>query len=298
MKGDNPFVVWGEKPQNIYGRKEEIKLFNTYLNAILSRQPVGIAVKGGRGAGKSIFLERLIAEAEKKGFFCVLIKVAKGESRESLLGKLRAGSEAAASTMAAEGKLKKGAYEKLGKASWKDAASFFLTAKKIVCPPFYGVMVFLDDVDNTKTDIAGFFRDGIVKVSRKGSFSAVVSSKKKRNGFFREIELRPFSIEEAEELVKKTTGKTTPRLGSECVKTIFRESGGNPQLFKLACWYLYEKLKDKAKVITKGHYLAYLPAMISFLAAEVFERMYSEVPEGEREVLTESALPLLPRATP
>lgn len=286
MKGDNPFVVWGEDPQNISGRKKEIKLFNTYLNAVLSRQPVGIAVTGGPGSGKSIFLERLKDEAEKKGFFCVVAKTAKNESAKSLLGRMGAGSRAVASAFVAERKLKKSAYDKLGKASWKDAASFFLALNKTVCPPFYGIIIFADDVDNTKTDIPGFLREGVKKAARKGSFSAVVSSKSRiRDDFFRELELGPFSIEDAEGLVGSAVGKTIPRFGSGCISTIHLETGGNPYLFKLVCWYLYEKLKGKQKVITKGHYLAYLPAIVGFLAAEVFEKMYSGIPEGEREVL-------------
>jgi predicted transcriptional regulator len=48
---------------------------------------------------------------------------------------------------------------------------------------------------------------------------------------------------------------------------------------------MYEKLGDKEKVITKGHYLNYLPQAMELLANEWFGRVYNEIPNAERDVL-------------
>lgn len=282
---NNPFVIWGEKPGNIINRKKEIKTVNTYLNAVLSGQKVGIAVRGGPGSGKSLFLKKIKQDAEKKGFFCIFVNVSKGDSYPSLVNKIKVSSEAEASTFSAEGKINAAVQEKIKKTETGGRDFFLRKIKKETCPPLYGILVFLDDIDYAKGNTLNRLVNEISENSE--NISAIVSSvgKTETGEFFREVVLEPFSLRDAEELVKKAVEKKSTKMGSGCTEAIFRESGGNPKLFKLACWYLYEKMKGRVKMITKGHYLAYLPAIMNFLAAEVFNLLYSRTSESERKLL-------------
>lgn len=63
------------------------------------------------------------------------------------------------------------------------------------------------------------------------------------------------------------------------------DTGGNPRLLKAVCRHVYDRLKDSEKIINKGHYLAYLPYIMSMLSGEWFGRMYQKTPEAERRIL-------------
>jgi hypothetical protein len=74
-------------------------------------------------------------------------------------------------------------------------------------------------------------------------------------------------------------------MGEECLNTMMADTQGNPRLLKTVCRLVYERLRDNERVISKGHYLAYLPFIMSMLAREWFGRMYQEIPPGERAIL-------------
>lgn len=97
--------------------------------------------------------------------------------------------------------------------------------------------------------------------------------------------LEPFSSVEAHELILRSLKPTSIKMGEECITTLLDESGGNPKIFKLLCWFLFEKLKPSEKIITKGHYLAYSSAVLAFLSREFFGKLFATVSKKESLVL-------------
>lgn len=97
--------------------------------------------------------------------------------------------------------------------------------------------------------------------------------------------LEHLSSVEAHDLVSKSLKPTSIKMGEECITTLLEESSGNPKIFKLLCWFLFEKLKPSEKIITKGHYLAYSQAILSFLSREFFGKLFATVSKKESLIL-------------
>jgi hypothetical protein len=101
----------------------------------------------------------------------------------------------------------------------------------------------------------------------------------------RRMELGPFGEHEAREVVEKALKKGPPKMGEECLLSVLADTGGNPRLFKAVCFIIYDRLRDNEKIISKGHYLAYLPQIMGSLSRDWFGAMYQETPASERAVL-------------
>ena len=56
-------------------------------------------------------------------------------------------------------------------------------------------------------------------------------------------------------------------------------------MLKRICHDIYGRLRENEKIISKGHYLAYLPQIMGSLSREWFGKMYQETPRAEREIL-------------
>jgi hypothetical protein len=97
--------------------------------------------------------------------------------------------------------------------------------------------------------------------------------------------IKPLDPHEAGEMVEKALKKGPPKMGEECMNSMMADTDGNPRLLRTVCRLVYERIRDNERVITKGHYLAYLPYIMSMLSREWFGRMYQETPPGERAIL-------------
>ncbi|MCI0504215.1 ATP-binding protein [Candidatus Micrarchaeota archaeon] len=288
MKGPNPFAPWNADPAGICGRKEEAKAFSSFANATASKQGGVLLVVGGPGSGKSALLWYFRAEAEKAGLLAPFVKADRNEGMDSLAGKVRGELASVAETGGAP-------VRALAKASPRQASpevgmegiaeEGVRAARK-----HFGAIIFIDDLDcMRKPDEA---LKTILKSAEAGwgkrNLSFVVSSTR---GFgadsqiLRRMELNPFGEHDARELVEKALKKGPPKMGEECLQSILQDSGGNPRLIKTVCYGIYDKLRDSEKVITKGHYLAYLPQIMGTISREWFGGMYQETPPAERDIL-------------
>jgi Cdc6-like AAA superfamily ATPase len=276
MKGPNPFAPWLESPEDISGKKDESRIFNAFANGTSSRQAGVMVVTGGSGAGKSALMQYLRHEAEKAGLVCPYVQAEKGEDEKALVEKIYAEI-----TTLSETKRREGFPRDLpGLVSWCEKAV------KLA----FGAIIFIDDLDRMRKAesvvkrIAGIAKSGWGK--RKISF--VLSSTREfgvKSDLFTYVKLRPFDEHDMRELLDKALKKGPPKMGDECVGSIMADSGGNPRLVTTVCRIIYERLRDTEKVITKGHYLAYLPQIMSALSREWFGGMYQETPEAERAIL-------------
>jgi hypothetical protein len=233
-------------------------------------------VSGGPGSGKSALLRYFRHEAGKNGMLAPYVKVEKGESETALSEKIF--HEAAMLSGLERSGPPPGGLDKTFQALGRFVRKGF------------GAVVLIDDLDLLrKADgalgrIAAILKEGwgrrevavVVSTTREMDAGAELSTM---------VALRPFGEHEAREMVEKALKKGPPKMGDECLNSILSDSGGNPRLIKSLCRMIYERLRDNEKVITKGHYLAYLPQMMSALSREWFGRMYQETPTAERLIL-------------
>ncbi len=273
MKGPNPFVPWEEDQESIYGRKEETRIFNSFVNAVSSKQGSGLLIIGGPGVGKTSLMRHFRHQAEKNGLLAPYVKVEKGEDGEAVAGKI-----------SHELSLLPGFK---GKAAPKTFRGLVDRAEKA---GRFGAVFFIDDIDRMRraeealSEIVRTLKSGWN--SKKAGF--VMGSTKEFKvpsemvGIMR---LKPLDEHDARELITKALKKGPPKMGEECLHSIMAGSGGNPKILKSICRNIYGRLRDEEKVISKGHYLAYLPHTMSMLSREWFGRMYQETPEAERKIL-------------
>lgn len=272
MKGPNPFTLWEEDPEKIYGRKEETRLFNSFLSSTTAAQGGLLVVSGGPGTGKTALMRYFAILAERNKILAPFVRVERGESMQVLADKLQ-------HEISSSARHTYGLEELVDMASGENK--------------HFGTIFFIDGIDKMKKANDAISR--ITEICRKNwnrkNIAFVLSSVKEFRTdpeLAKTMLLKPFEEHEARELVEKSLGKDI-KMGDECFNTIMKDTGGNPRLFKNVCYYIYEKLRDNEKVISKGHYLAYLPHIMSMLSREWFGRMYQDIPTAEREVLVSIA---------
>lgn len=273
MKGPNPFLPWEEDLSRIYGRKEETRIFNSFVNAASSKQGGGMLVVGGPGLGKTFLMRYFGQQAEKNGLLAPYVKAEKGEDSYAVVAKL---------------------YQELmllpGFKKGKAPKTFRGLVEQTEKPGRFGTVFLIDDIDNMrKADeaVSGILRTLKSAWGKKKAAFVMSSTKefKVKSELLSILKLKPFDEHDARELVTKALEKGPPKMGEECLHSIMAGSSGNPRIFKTICRHIYDRLRDNEKVISKGHYLAYLPHIMSMLSREWFGGMYQETPETERHIL-------------
>ncbi len=276
MKGPNPFVIWEENPMNICGRKDEVRIFNAFADATSSKQPGVVLVTGGPGVGKTTMLRHFSRLAQKDGLLAPYVKAEKGESADAVADKLF--HEAVATQgLVIGGKGAPEGFDGLVMAAGSDRKHF-------------GTIFFIDDMDRMKkaNDAMASIEKLVKSLWKRKRVSFVLSSTREfriTSPLVKRMALKPFEGHEAKEVVEKALKKGPPKMGEECFNSVMNDTQGNPLLFKTVCHHIYTRLRENEKVISKGHYLAYLPYIMSMLSREWFGRMYQETPSAERKIL-------------
>ncbi|MDD5340317.1 MAG: AAA family ATPase [Candidatus ainarchaeum sp.] len=272
MKGPNPFAFMEENPEGISGRRYESGIFNSFANAAAAKQPQVLVVVGGPGSGKTFLLRHFRHEAEKKGMLTPYVRAEKGEGVASAVGRLY---QETMLMQGARGAAHPETFDALAQALERVGAKHF------------GTIMFIDDADNLRK--AGEAVSSLIKLAaalqgKKAVAFVLGSTLEWKAEGAAVLRLKPFDEHEAKEFIDRGLGNG-PKMGEECLHSIMADSGGNPRLVKAVCRQIYDRLKDTEKVITKGHYLAYLPYMMSMLSGEWFGGMYQETPAAERAIL-------------
>lgn len=274
MAGINPFVVWGDSPDRLIARKDEIRAFNSFLGGILASQPSFLLLFGPRGSGKSALLDRFKLEADRQGVTSIHIKAERGETFAQLLTRIVHETEGGALRTAIE--------------PIYDLESLARSIETHQTKRSFGTILMIDDIDimqkaeGTIATLSSF----ALKSSGIYSFGIILSATKsfpKRQ--LPSMQLGYFSEPEAHELVTNALKDQDIKMGEECIHAILADSDGNPKVFKIICWYLFERRKPTDKVISKAQYLAYIPSILNVLNREWFGRIYHETPESEKKIL-------------
>lgn len=275
MKGPNPFAFLEDNPEGICGRKHEAGVFDSFVRSTSAKQPRVMVVSGGPGVGRTFLLRYFRHEAGKAGLLAPYAKAERGEWAASLIGRIY--QETAMLAPFRPGALPD-SFEKLVEGLAKGAGGKF------------GVVVFIDDVDSLrKADeaVSAIVRlMGSLQGRKRVAFVlATTREMAMESPLVTVLPLKPFDGHETRDYVDGALGKGPPKMGEECLHSIREDTGGNPGLLKAVCRHLYDRLKDNERVISKGHYLAYLPYIMSMLSAEWFGRTYQETPAAERDIL-------------
>lgn len=278
MKGPNPFAFLEDNPEAIAGRKYESGIFNNIAKASSARQPRVLVVSGGPGTGKTFLLRYFRHEAEKAGMLAPYARAEKGESEASVAGRIYRETSLLLEFRHS------GAHPETF-AELVDALERGGKGK------YFGMLVFIDDIDRLRKSAGAV--QSIIRLSeslqgRKAVgfvLGATAELRLPESAAVSSVALAPFTGHEAAEVIEKGLGKGPPKMGDECLRTILEDTSGNPGLLRAVCRHIYERLRDNEKVITKGHYLAYLPYIMNMLSAEWFGRAYQETPAAERQIL-------------
>ena len=269
MKGPNPFTLWEQDPTKVYGRKDESRIFNSFLNSTMSGQGGILMINGGPGTGKTAIMRYFAHLGAKNGLLTPFIRVEKGEGEDVLADKLQ---------------------HEMGSSVGSRHTYSIKELVELADEEKFGTVFFIDNIDKLKK--AQDSISSITEICRAGwnkkKVSFILSSTKEFQTdpeLTKTIVLKNFEEHEARELVEESLGKGPPKMGEECFNSILNDTNGNPRLFKSVCYYVYDKLRENEKIISKGHYLAYLPHTMSMLSREWFGRMYQEVPAAEKEIL-------------
>ena len=261
VKGPNPFQIYEIDPENIVGRKEEIRIFNSFVN---SGQAGILGVVGGPGIGKTSLIRHFSHIARKQGLLAPYVKIEKGEGIEALSDKIFQETRAIPNF-----DIRRNAPE-----SFEELVGIVKSGKH------FGAMLFIDDIDKMKKTKEAL---GIINKAKEQRVSVVMSSTRAIEAE-RTMILGPFEEHEAREVVEKALGKNL-KMGEECFNAIMKDTEGNPRLFNTVCHHIYDRLRENEKIISKGHYLAYLPHIMNMLSREWFGKMYQETPQAERTIL-------------
>ncbi|MEW6748976.1 MAG: AAA family ATPase [Candidatus Micrarchaeota archaeon] len=270
MKGPNPFSLWEDDPGGISGRRDEMRSITAFVESAASGQAGVLLVTGIPGSGKSSMLRYLKSQAERAGLLSPYVNAEKGEGESAVADKLH--QELAAGAPG----------------TGRTPSSFESLVQGIGAGK--ATVLIIDNIDRMKraddavSAIVGLARAGWGK--RKIAF-AISSTRvfKEREGPVGSIVLGPLEEHEAREMIDKALKSGQVKMGDECFNSLMADTEGNPKLLKRICHDIYTRLRDNEKVISKGHYLAYLPQILGSLSREWFGKMYQETPNAEREIL-------------
>ena len=289
MRGINPFTPGIQKPEELVGRKEEVNLFNSYLSSTLAGQPVFMLVIGTKGIGKTSLLRYYQAIAEKNKALAVLFRSHKSDDLQRLIDEL----ENTINEKISLGALTKKYTESLKNVKINDnncektMEGIYTDMKKDLS----AIVFLIDDAHNLSKESLRRLISLFTKLAdKKIHYMLVLSSSGELHlheykELFRPIYVSELNQKDITELIEKSLAHSKIKVGEECLHTIIDDSQGHPLVLLTICWTIYDKIKENERIISRGHYIAYLPTIMSNLSRELFDDLYEETSSGEREVL-------------
>lgn len=313
----NPFTKEALGPEDLVGRKEELAAFSSAFDSAAKKKPVILLITGSKGIGKTALLRRAAEMARHARAITVFVRVRKKERVSSLVRRLLEEACSACSEMTARKILppstEKSLEECAKKANRIENATVggSFTAlyegivdlhKIVVKGALPSIVFFIDDVEHIEhyndflTSLAGMVNNIATNGLQCMFVLSAVSSDCAAEPC-EVVKLRGLSEHEAKELVGKLLKETKVRIGNECMKSILADCEGHPTILLTVCWVLFDRLGEREKLITKGHYLAHSNAVMSALAREIFDDVYQATAPAERAILRTMAKTELTRVS-
>ncbi len=285
MKEPNPFVPWDET--HLIGRREQFKIFDDFLGFLSVGNSGIVVLRGVPGSGKSSTIRRFSRDSLHRGFFSPSVKAEKNEKMKRVVRGLFQELENEIMEKVNTGTIPMGKQDAFSKQKGVGTLRVLINKlQKTLGHSFTGVVFYIDDFDNIRKN-EDILRQMTNVASEKKNVGFVISTTKRLRGLpenSREIELGPVEEYEFHDYITKAM-KKEPKMGEECIKSVYRDSGGNPKLLKQVCWILYDSVKEGEKMITRAHYTANIRKIMSFLSRDWFGKLYSSASLQEKTVL-------------
>ncbi len=285
MKAPNPFAPWDES--TIIGRKEQFKAFEDYLERVTSGDSRILLLRGTPGSGKGMIMRHFQTEALKRKLFAPYIKASRNEKMDRITKELFQELESEIMDKVDSGLMPEGRANAFIRQSRTGTLRMLINNLwRTLGRTFPGILFFIDDFDNVRkneemlrhvSNIAAEKRNIGFVFSTTGKFRHLPEN-------VQEMDLGPLEEYEFRDYLAKVL-KKEPRMGDECTKSVYKDSGGNPKLIKQVCWILYDKLKEEEKIISKAHYSTNMRNMMSFLSRDWFGKLYASASAQEKIVL-------------
>ena len=267
MKGINPFTPGFE--QELVGRKEELRLFESSLSLARSGQPISIFLEGTIGMGKTTLLKKYESLAQKSGAQVARVSAQKSDTLETILKKI------ANLICQEESIMEKNANEMFAKIYRKNESDL--------------LVILIDNFEKIQPIIQEKLLDMCIDTIEKHMkciFVFAGVNGKHKTPLTRNVLLKELTKYDIEEMIAQGLKPHNLKMGEECLKAIEEDSSGHPLIIQIICWVLYDKIKETEKMITKGQYSAYLPLIINNLSRELFDDLYEKTAPTQRIVLS------------
>ncbi|MFH1222243.1 MAG: AAA family ATPase [Candidatus Micrarchaeota archaeon] len=281
---NNPFLPWG-MPSTVMGRKEELRIVSAFVSHISNGKTMLLLLRGAPGMGKTVLLKAANNQAAELKMLRCFVKAP--AAANALLREIHAELAAAVSDLSDAGEVTFEAARKFQEERPETFAALFSGLKKAtVKKPLLIVVAEVDDMRMAEAAL----NDAARALESQTGVGILFSTAKKLYPPPGEmyVELHPVDEHDFREYVEKLT-KGRARIGEECLKSIYRDSGGNPKLLQLTCWYLYDSARENEKIITQAHYVAGQRGLLSLLSHEWFSRQYAQTSDAEKKVLRQLA---------
>lgn len=283
---DNPFVVW-RLPETLINRKEEQKILLAFIDHIINGQSWTVIITGAAGSGKSTLLKWAQKEAEKRKCIVSFVTIPARSGKEFLLIELKARISSLLKELEDKGTIKKSVVDNFAKKTTSDFITFVRTVKKAL--EKRPLIFIIDDFDAVK-NAQKILEELNEAIEGQSGVGLLMSSSKKLVPMLGNMLIKLNAVEEHDffDYVARVTTKAT-KIGDECARAIYLDSGGNPRIIQFISWYLYEHVKEGDKIITKAHYDGLRRGVLTALANEWFGQFYADASEEEKRILQELA---------
>ncbi len=305
---NNPFIKESIEVSEMIGRKDEIWEITAAIDNAINGKPSLLVLTGARGIGKTFLLQRAEKIAARSRCLSVYLHVQRKEKSQYILKRLLEEMYDNLKNMLSQKiiplrfeRVIPTYREEIKNRNFKEnATEEFLKYIKNVCSKIKenvnGIAFFIDNIENS-ADRLNFF-EVLIKICEifekqkipclfvlSASSPVATIDVKETKEAFRIIKLIGLTEHESRELIEKLLKDTKITIGEECIKSIIEDCEGYPAILLTVCRVLFDKIKEKEKQITKGHYLANSNAIIKELSREVFDSLYEQTSLTEREIL-------------
>ena len=262
---------------------------------------IAIMIEGMRGVGKSKLLRKLADRCRRQKMLTLYVRLHEGDDERAVVRKIVEQLRTALLEM--DGNTAK--TENPGKLG--PGIAHLIEKAEMNLPQGVGaIAILLDDMDELRDAniLLSKFSDALEKrkpLQRSGVRTNALTPKRPRgwlvaasgmyfqkNYGFERYMIAPLDGVDVEHILVHALEKSGVRWGDECLQTLIRESGNNPQMFLTMARLLYDHLGPEEKRLTKAHYMENAQ-LIRQETAGVFDALYYRTSKQERRILVHLA---------
>jgi hypothetical protein len=296
----NPFIKDTIDQADIVGRKDELAAIANAIDSTIGGMNILLAIIGPKGVGKTMLLRRAQLIANRSKCLSVYIRMRRRENVANFTKRLLEETIERCIDAVSQ-KILPLRFEKFfsndaliakSRITEQNAVEEFSNTIATIYNKIknsLNALVFLiddfDKGDGENATVLSKISSQLEKNKVRCLFIVSTTSQFFINEHYKIIEVKGLTEHEMRELINKLLQQTKIKIGEECMKSLIDDSEGNPAVLLTACWVLFNRVSEKEKLITKGHYIANRSAMMAALGMEIFDEIYENTSLTEREIL-------------